>query len=490
MPALTPGEEMGLSAKLELSTAAAGLMPTTRHILMTAVPAPPLASAWGASKDHIGWYHSRASPSWVFKANEGVLFHCDTETLWELDNIYSDGQHAVRRMGGAWRAAALGFATIDDNVLLRLCVVQWQKALSVHRLSNSAPSDKMHQCIVCLDYFMIASTKRGSGAVQAPCCKHVLCIECLSSYALAAVELKQWSAAGVPCPMLGCQEHLAGDFVLEAASLTAEQHDFLSMHLCRLLMVAPVHCPNPRCNALYDATNDTEADPRVICYECREAFCRICRCPWHSGLTCAEYGRQLSGEDVPLMQLAEEFGWKRCGSCGSMVERLDGCNHMQCSVCSHHFCYRCGGPFDHERYQCLNDNCGIYQERAHTRPQQHISGVVRRLLLYLTPPPLTQERRDILQHWSQASRNLVDLSLLARGPLAWAILPAWQREIVQRYRCPYCQHVARHPFGHHIDALQSHIKRSCPSQVWTCCGKLFLTAEEMDVHVRDRHRDW
>jgi hypothetical protein len=103
---------------------------------------------------------------------------------------------------------------------------------------------------------------------------------------------------------------------------------------------------------------------------------------------------------------------------------------------------------------------------------------------------LTQERRDILQHWSQASRNLVDLSLLARGPLAWAILPAWQREIVQRYRCPYCQHVARHPFGHHIDALQSHIKRSCPSQVWTCCGKLFLTAEEMDVHVRERHRDW
>jgi hypothetical protein len=23
--------------------------------------------------------------------------------------------------------------------------------------------------------------------------------------------------------------------------------------------------------------------------------------------------------------------------------------------------------------------------------------------------------------------------------------------------------------------------------VWTCCGKVFLTAEEMDVHIRDRH---
>merc|ERR1711966_55589 len=110
-----------------------------------------------------------------------------------------------------------------------------------------------------------------------------------------------------------------------------------------------------------------------------------------------EYGRQLGSEDVPLMQLAEEFGWKRCGNCGSMVERLEGCNHMQCLVCSHHFCYRCGGPFDRERYRCMSENCGIYQAREQVLPRQQAAGAVRRLLSFLAPPPLTDERRAFLR---------------------------------------------------------------------------------------------
>merc|ERR1719230_448081 len=104
-----------------------------------------------------------------------------------------------------------------------------------------------------------------AGAVQIPMCEHVLCGDCLSNYALSAIELHQWSTSGLPCPMLGCNNQIAADFVLEAASLTAAQHDSLSVHLCRLLMGAPVHCPNPSCNAIYDGTQDAGADPKVVC---------------------------------------------------------------------------------------------------------------------------------------------------------------------------------------------------------------------------------
>lgn len=31
-----------------------------------------------------------------------------------------------------------------------------------------------------------------------------------------------------------------------------------------------------------------------------------------------------------------------CCNCGAHVQRSDGCNHMQCTVCSQHFCYICG----------------------------------------------------------------------------------------------------------------------------------------------------
>lgn len=492
MPALAPGEERdGVSAKLQLSEAAAGLMPTTRHVLMQAVPAPPLNSAWGASIERTGWYYSRASPSWVFKACEGVLFHVDTSSLWELDSIFEDGQCAVRRMGAAWRNAVVGFAAMDYFVLLRICLVQWRRMTVQRNQVRPGFLHIMDQCIVCLEHFLIKDGFRSSGgAIRIPGCGHVLCVECLSNYALSAIELHQWSTDGVPCPMGDCRKHIAADFVLAAASFTTDQHDTLSVHLCRLLMVAPVHCPNPTCNALYDCGRDATDDPHVACYECRTEFCRDCRCTWHVGLTCAEYGRQLGGEDVPLMLLAEEFGWKRCGNCGAMVERLEGCNHVQCTSCGHHFCYRCGGPFDRVGYRCLNQSCGIYQRRTEVRPSQQVVAAVRRLFSFLAPAPLTDARRAFLQRWAETSKSSLDLSLLERGPLTWATLPAWQREMARNACCPYCQHQARHPCGRHLEALQRHLQMSCNAQVWTCCGKLFSTVEEMDVHVRDRHRDW
>lgn len=257
-------------------------------------------------------------------------------------------------------------------------------------------------------------------------------------------------------------------------------------------MVSPVYCPNPTCNALYEGSHDGHDHPREKCYECKMDFCRTCRCPWHTGFTCTEYRRQLGVEDAPLMQLAEEFGWKRCGNCGSMVERLEGCNHIQCTNCSHHFCYRCGGDFDLASYRCRNEQCGIYQDRTQTLARQHVAGAVRRLMLYLAPPPLTDARRAFLQQRAATSRTTIDLALLVQGARVWAPLPTWQREMVERYRCPFCPYFIgpKDPFGNHLGALQTHIRRHCRSPVWACCAKLFLTAEEMDVHVRDRHQDW
>ncbi|KAF9480440.1 hypothetical protein BDN70DRAFT_612528 [Pholiota conissans] len=31
-----------------------------------------------------------------------------------------------------------------------------------------------------------------------------------------------------------------------------------------------------------------------------------------------------------------------CPGCRSHVQKSEGCNHMSCTRCTHHFCYRCG----------------------------------------------------------------------------------------------------------------------------------------------------
>ncbi len=37
-------------------------------------------------------------------------------------------------------------------------------------------------------------------------------------------------------------------------------------------------------------------------------------------------------------------GWKPCPTCKEMIEKEDGCDHMQCE-CGHEFCYQCGRSY-------------------------------------------------------------------------------------------------------------------------------------------------
>lgn len=46
--------------------------------------------------------------------------------------------------------------------------------------------------------------------------------------------------------------------------------------------------------------------------------------------------------------LCAERGWKSCPSCQEMIEKAEGCDHMQCD-CGHEFCYQCGRSYTASR---------------------------------------------------------------------------------------------------------------------------------------------
>jgi len=68
---------------------------------------------------------------------------------------------------------------------------------------------------------------------------------------------------------------------------------------------------------------DTIERAAATCPECYEETCVVCKAPGHGG-DCPE-----DLELAALLEYAEEMHWQRCYHCLSIVQRRDGCNHME-----------------------------------------------------------------------------------------------------------------------------------------------------------------
>ncbi|OMO65991.1 hypothetical protein COLO4_30854 [Corchorus olitorius] len=71
-------------------------------------------------------------------------------------------------------------------------------------------------------------------------------------------------------------------------------------------------------------------------------YCAQCKLGWHGRISCAEFRNlskdERSREDILLMELARNRGWRRCPNCKIFVEKIDGCSHVSC---------RCGCQFNY-----------------------------------------------------------------------------------------------------------------------------------------------
>ncbi|PSR83390.1 hypothetical protein BD289DRAFT_370024 [Coniella lustricola] len=75
------------------------------------------------------------------------------------------------------------------------------------------------------------------------------------------------------------------------------------------------------------------------CVGCNARTCARCRAEQHDGQECMQ-----DPATRQLLDLAVANGWRRCNSCGSVVELNYGCYHITCR-CRHQFCYLCGATW-------------------------------------------------------------------------------------------------------------------------------------------------
>ncbi|CEL63312.1 hypothetical protein RSOLAG1IB_05356 [Rhizoctonia solani AG-1 IB] len=208
-----------------------------------------------------------------------------------------------------------------------------QSTTSFRQHTKSAPSSST--CTICL-----LDLERRSLLRPTRSCAHgrIVCQSCLQEYVTHAITVD--ALTRVVCPDAGCRAILEYEDIVKIVKRDA---DCLSRFNDLIAQRHTIYlwCPCPECNQ--GQVHNEGAGPLVICEYCHAETCFAHRDPWDECTICkydiVEKAPQTS-DQVNEEYIAEHY--KRCPnpSCGLPIEKIDGCDHMECR-CGHEFCWEC-----------------------------------------------------------------------------------------------------------------------------------------------------
>ncbi|KAI1210033.1 uncharacterized protein F4807DRAFT_460320 [Annulohypoxylon truncatum] len=93
-----------------------------------------------------------------------------------------------------------------------------------------------------------------------------------------------------------------------------------------------IYCSNVDCGSFIP--DDFKFTGFAVCRDCDSLTCTECRNPCHEG-DCSLYD-----DSAELKELAKKEGWAECYECGRMIEKVEGCDRIECA-CGMSICYTC-----------------------------------------------------------------------------------------------------------------------------------------------------
>ncbi|KAF9042082.1 RWD-domain-containing protein [Panaeolus papilionaceus] len=248
-----------------------------------------------------------------------------------------------------------------------------------HTTTSSLFSQSTYACSICLEHH------KGSKCIQLPSCSHVFCHPCLSDFWGMCIQEGDVDRVGCPDPECVKQKSVVGEEEVARVVSAGEVERWRWLVQKKEFDRDPsiVYCPFNGCQSPVRKPQGVEPDSGWDrfrqCDSCHYAFCAFCKYTWHGPITaCRIEHRDLvvheylsALEDSPERDFLEKrYGAalvKRlveqhmqdeackqwidqsttvCPGCEVNVQKSEGCNHMSCWKCTHHFCYRCGISLD------------------------------------------------------------------------------------------------------------------------------------------------
>lgn len=101
-------------------------------------------------------------------------------------------------------------------------------------------------------------------------------------------------------------------------------------------------CPSPDCPSIYRVADPGSAGEPYVCGACYSETCTRCHLEYHPYLSCERYKEFKEDPDSSLKEWCrgKEEQVKSCPWCGYVIEKVDGCNHIECK-CGKHVCWVC-----------------------------------------------------------------------------------------------------------------------------------------------------
>lgn len=328
-----------------------------------------------------------------------------------------------------------------------------------------------HTCQICF------LEKPGIHFSEFGSCGHVYCSECLSE--MLRVLVDEGSVTSLVCPASGCRTEVAPGVVERLAPRPVFER-WHRLQVQQIIDTLPNVAFCPRCDqhgrrtpVLQLQDQDPSELPLAHCDHpaCGYAFCSACREAYHPSTSCVAHIARLEQLNIKLEEARSRDASRRkrlqeeleslkmilaetvpCPKCHMPINRSQGCNHMVCSNCSTHFCYRCGTDITEVGYGHFSAaKCPTFDTAEVTRFQEGALGA----------QALEDELEELRRQFPEQANMVWNFQ---PPPGAWRRLA--RRRQAEDVPCPVCRQ------WNPRAGTNNHVKcRSCKQNFCYMCKK-------------------